>query len=331
MNERLAGIEAFVAAAESGNFALAAQRLQRTRSAVAKSVARLEARLGTRLFHRSTRSQSLTEDGQLYYECCRRALAELDAADAAVDAGRTAPRGRLRVTAPILVGRELVAPLLLELAAAHPELVLEMVFSDSVIDLVDERFDLAVRSGPLGDSSVLAARMLGRQWMGVYASPAYLARHPPPGSFDAMAATAAQHRFVGYAREHGPHPWQFNDEHGGVRVFDAPAHISFSCNSLEANKGAALAGMGLTRLPAWLVDDAVQAGTLVRVFDEPAPYGYALQAVWPQSRVLPLKTRMAIDLLASRLPLRLAQGGPTVASHPAPAKGPDRPALRLDD
>ncbi|MBO9646841.1 MAG: LysR family transcriptional regulator [Pseudacidovorax sp.] len=331
MNERLAGIEAFVAAAESGNFALAAQRLQRTRSAVAKSVARLEARLGTRLFHRSTRSQSLTEDGQLYYERCRRALAELDAADAAVDAGRTAPRGRLRVTAPILVGRELVAPLLLELAAAHPELVLEMVFSDSVIDLVDERFDLAVRSGPLGDSSVLAARMLGRQWMGVYASPAYLARHPPPGSFDAMAATAAQHRFVGYAREHGPHPWQFNDEHGGVRVFDAPAHISFSCNSLEANKGAALAGMGLTRLPAWLVDDAVQAGTLVRVFDEPAPYGYALQAVWPQSRVLPLKTRMAIDLLASRLPLRLAQGGPAVASSPAPAKGPDRPALCIDD
>lgn len=331
MNERLAGIEAFVVAAESGNFALAAQRLQRTRSAVAKSVARLEARLGTRLFHRSTRSQSLTEDGQLYYERCRRALAELDAADAAVDAGRTAPRGRLRVTAPILVGRELVAPLLLELAAAHPELVLEMVFSDSVIDLVDERFDLAVRSGPLGDSSVLAARMLGRQWMGVYASPAYLARHPPPGSFDAMAATAAQHRFVGYAREHGPHPWQFNDEHGGVRVFDAPAHISFSCNSLEANKGAALAGMGLTRLPAWLVDDAVQAGTLVRVFDEPAPYGYALQAVWPQSRVLPLKTRMAIDLLASRLPLRLAQGGPTVASSPTPAKGADRPALRLDD
>lgn len=314
MSDRLAGIEAFVAAAESGNFALAALRLQRTRSAVAKSVARLEARLGTRLFHRSTRSQSLTEDGQRYYERCRRALAELDAADAAVEAGRTAPRGRLRVTAPILVGRELVAPLLLELAAAHPELVLEMAFSDSVIDLVDERFDLAVRSGPLGDSSVLAARLLGRQWMGVYASPGYLAGHPRPDSVDAMVATAMQHRFVGYARDHGPHPWQFHGEGGSVRVFDAPAHIAFSCNSLEANKVAALAGMGLTRLPAWLVDDAVRAGTLVRVFDEPLPYGYALQAVWPHARVLPLKTRMAIDLLASRLPQRLAQGGPAAGS-----------------
>ena len=213
MSECLAGIEAFVAAAEAGNFALAAVRLRRTRSAVAKSVARLEARLGTRLFQRSTRSQSLTEDGQAYYERCRRALAELDAADAAVEAGRNAPRGRLRVTAPILLGRELVAPLLLELATAHPELALEMVFSDSVIHLVDERFDLAVRSGPLGDSSVLTAKPLGRQWMGVYAAPGYLARHPAPASFEAMAAAAEHHRFVGYARPTGLHPWPVSYTH----------------------------------------------------------------------------------------------------------------------
>lgn len=306
MSERLAGIEAFVAAVEAGNFALAALRLQRTRSAVAKSVARLEARLGTRLFVRSTRSQSLTEDGQAYYERCRRALAELDAADAAVEAGRSTPRGRLRVTAPILVGRELVAPLLLELAAAHPELALEMVFSDSVIDLVDERIDLAVRSGPLADSTVLAARPLGRQWMGVYASPSYLAKHPAPESLDAMMATAERHFFVGYSRDTGPHPWQFNGADGRVRTFDAPARISFSCNSLEANKLAALAGMGLTRLPNWLVADAIAEGSLQRVFEEPVPYGYALQALWPQARALPLKTRAAIDMLASRLPQRLA-------------------------
>lgn len=306
MSERLAGIEAFVAAVEAGNFALAALRLQRTRSAVAKSVARLEARLGTRLFVRSTRSQSLTEDGQAYYERCRRALAELDAADAAVEAGRSTPRGRLRVTAPVLVGRELVAPLLLELAAAHPELTLEMVFSDSVIDLVDERIDLAVRSGPLPDSTVLAARPLGRQWMGVYASPSYLAKHPAPESLEAMMAAAERHFFVGYSRDTGPHPWQFNGADGRVRSFDAPERISFSCNSLEANKLAALAGMGLTRLPNWLVADAIAEGSLRRVFEEPVPYGYALQALWPQARALPLKTRVAIDMLASRLPQRLA-------------------------
>ncbi len=317
MSERLAGIEAFVAAVEAGNFALAAVRLQRTRSAVAKSVARLEARLGTRLFQRSTRSQSLTEDGQAYYERCRRALSELDAADAAVEAGRSTPRGRLRVTAPVLIGREMVAPLLLELAAAHPELSLEMVFSDSVVDLVDERIDLAIRSGPLADSSVLAARTLGRQWMGVYASPGYLARHPAPGDLEAMIATAgSDHRFVGYSRDTGPHPWQFHGADGQVKSFHPPARVTFSGNSLEANKLAALAGMGLARLPAWLVADAVRQGTLVRVFEEPMPYGYALQAVWPQARALPLKTRAAIDLLASRMPPLLAQGGPGTATGP---------------
>jgi len=318
MSERLTGIEAFVAAVEGGNFAAAAVRLRLTRSAVAKSVARLEARLGTRLFQRSTRSHSLTEDGQAYYERCRRALAELDAADAAVEAGRTAPRGRLRVTAPILLGRELVAPLLLELAAAHPELVLEFMFSDSVVDLVDERFDLAVRSGPLASSSVLAARPLGRQWMGVYASPAYLAGHPSLNSVDAMIAAVEYHRFIGYARDTGPQPWQFNDADGRVITFDAPAQVSFSCNSLEANKLAALAGLGLTRLPAWLVADAIEAGTLVRVFEEPVPYGYALQAVWPQARALPPKTRVAIDLLAGRLPGRLAEAS-ALRSEAAPA------------
>lgn len=315
MSERLSGIEAFVTAVEAGNFAQAAQRLQLTRSAVAKSVARLEARLGTRLFQRTTRSQSLTEDGQAYYERCRRALAELDAADAAVEAGREAPRGRLRATMPILIGRALVAPVLLELARAYPELTLDITFSDSVIDLVDERFDLAVRSGSLADSAVLAARPLGRQWMGVYASPEYLASHGTPGSFEELAADPGHHRFIVYARDTGPHPWQFHDQTGRVHSFEAPAQVCFSCNSLEANKMAAIAGMGLTRLQVWLAADALQAGTLVRVFEEPRPYGYALHVVWPLARVLPLKTRAAIDLLAARLPGLLALDG-LPAGHP---------------
>ena len=307
MSERLNGIEAFVAAAEAGNFALAALRLRLTRSAVAKSVSRLEARLGTRLFHRTTRSQSLTEDGQTYYERCRRALAELDAADVAVEAGRTTPSGRLRVTMPILIGRELVAPVLLELARTYPDLALDITFSDSVIDLVDERFDLAVRSGPLADSAVMAMRPLGWQWMGVYASPEYLAQCAPPNSFDELEADRGRHRFVVYVRDSSHHPWQFHDESGLVRSFEAPTQVRFSCNSLEANKMAAIAGMGLTRLPAWLVADALQTGILVRAFDESHPFGYPLHAVWPQSRTLPLKTRTAIDLLAHRLPGLLVQ------------------------
>lgn len=302
MSERLAGIEAFVAAVEAGNFALAAQRLQLTRSAVGKAVARLEERLGTRLFHRTTRSQSLTEDGQAYYERCRRALEELDAADAALEAGRQVPSGRVRITAPELIGRVRLAPLLMELGQRHPRLAFELSFSDRRIDLIEEGIDLAVRSGPLGDSAVLAARRLGHQWMGVYASPAYLAAHGRPADMQALLAEPAVHSFVGYARETGPHPWQFNDASGRVVDFIAPSRFHFSCNSLEVAAMAAMQGVGLARLPAWLVIDAVAEGRLQKVLQEPHPFGYALSAVWPQARALPLKTRVVIDMLAERLP-----------------------------
>jgi len=120
MSERLAGIDAFVQAVDAGSFALAAERMHLTRSAVGKSIARLEQRLGVRLFHRTTRQQSLTEAGQAYYERCTRALAELAEGEAALDSGQRELSGRLRVSAPVLFGRHCVAPVLLQLARAHP-------------------------------------------------------------------------------------------------------------------------------------------------------------------------------------------------------------------
>ncbi|MFC4275496.1 LysR family transcriptional regulator [Achromobacter aloeverae] len=308
MSERLNGIEAFVAAVETGNFALAAQRLHLTRSAVGKSVARLEARLGTRLFHRTTRSQSLTEDGLAYYERCRRALAELEAADAAIEAGRQEPRGMVRITMPELIGRTRIAPLLLELGQRHPQLGFDASFSDRSVDLIEEGYDLAIRSGPLADSAVLAARLLGQQCMRVYAAPAYLAAHGGPDSVAALMADLDRYAYVGYSRHTGPHPWQFHDADGRVIDLYVPARHGFGCNSLEVTAMAACQGMGLARLPRWLVADAVAEGRLVPVFDEPHPFGYALNAVWPHARALPLKTRVVIDMLAQRLPPLLAAG-----------------------
>ena len=302
MSERLQGIEAFVTSVEAGNFALAAQRLQKTRSAVAKSVARLEERLGTRLFLRTTRSQTLTEDGQAYYERCRRALAELDAATNEVEAGRRVPRGRLRITMPHLIGRALVAPLLMELAQEHDELNLEIIYSDRVFDLAAEGIDLALRSGPLGNSAVLAARSLGHQWMGVYASPGYLRQREQPESFEELLAAPERHAFVGYMRESAPHSWRFHDASGQLVVFEVPEHARFKSNFLESSLDAAVHGLGITRIPHWLAADAVRAGTLVQVFDEPQPFGYELHAIWLQGRSMPLKTRVAIDCLVQRMP-----------------------------
>ncbi|BEP96024.1 LysR family transcriptional regulator [Acidovorax sp. A79] len=304
MNERLQGIEAFVAAVEAGSFALAAARLHRTRSAVGKGIARLEQRLGVRLFHRTTRSQSLTDDGQAYYERCRRALAELDAADAAVEAGRHEPVGTLRMSMPALFGRACVAPVLLGLAREHTGLRLDLHFSDRRVDLVEERIDLAIRSGVLDDSSTLAARPLGHQWMGLYAAPDYLARHGRPASWAALQAEAPRHAFASYGRDDGLKPWHYRDDATGEpRTFAVPARVR--CDSLEVVAATAAAGLGIARLPKWLAAEPVAAGTLVKVFDEARPFGYELHAVWPQARALPRRTRVVIDALAAQLPALL--------------------------
>lgn len=158
MNERLNGINVFVQAVEAGSFSAAATRLHQTRSAVAKAIARLEERLGVRLFHRTTRSQALTEAGQSYYERCVRALAELDAGEACIGTGRSEPTGRLRISVPVLFGRQFVAPLMMDLAQRYPQLTIDISFSDRVVDLLDEGFDLGLRVGPLPNSTSLAAR-----------------------------------------------------------------------------------------------------------------------------------------------------------------------------
>ena len=158
MRDRLNGVLAFVQAADAGSFALAARHMSLSRSAVGKSIARLEQQLGTRLFHRTTRNQTLTEDGQIFYERCVRALAEIEAAEATLESGRRAPRGTLRVSVPVLFGRYCVAPVLLEITRRYPLLQLDLSFTDRVVDLVEENFDLAVRVAPLASSSGLISR-----------------------------------------------------------------------------------------------------------------------------------------------------------------------------
>jgi DNA-binding transcriptional LysR family regulator len=305
MSERLQGIATFVATVEADSFAAAGTRLQLSRSAVGKAIARLEARLGVRLFHRTTRSQRLTEEGQLYYERCRRALAELDEAGSALEAGRNAPVGKLRLSMPELLGRRCVAPLLLALGSEHAGLSFDISFTDRRVDLLEERIDLALRSGPLDDSALLAARPLCRQWVGVYAAPTYLASHPHPASLDQLLAQRDQHSYVAYARDGSVKPWLFNDAGGRVVSFEVRSR--FACDSLEVVADAGVTGLGLVRVPTWLAAPLLNSGTLVRVFDEPQPYGYELTAIWPQARVMPLRLRVTIDRLLERLPALLEQ------------------------
>jgi DNA-binding transcriptional LysR family regulator len=303
MSDRLSGILAFVQAAEAGSFALAAERMHLTRSAVGKSISRLEERLGTRLFYRTTRSQSLTEDGHAFYAYCKRALAELEAGETALTAARREPQGRLHVSVPVLFGRRCVAPVLLELAARYPRLELQVSFTDRVIDLVDEGVDLVVRSGRLRDAPAeLVARTLGEQTMVLCAAPDYLARHGTPRNVTELAG----HHAVLYASGRNDVPWPLSDEHGTMREIAMKHRLRF--DDLETIVTAVKAGAGIARLPCWLVADDLRAGALTRLLPGAPGPRIELHLAWRRTRHLPTRMRAAIDALAVQLPPVLAIG-----------------------
>lgn len=300
MSDKLHGVTMFVQVVESGSFALAAERMNLTRSAVGKVINRLEARLGVRLLHRTTRSQSLTEDGLAYYDRCVRALAELEAAEADLESGRREPRGRLRVSVPIAFGHHCVAPVLWNLARRHPQLQFDISFSDRTVDLIEEGFDLAVRIGELRDSTSLAARRLGVQHVGIGAAPSYLAQYGVPTNANELDG----HLGIAYSRAGTVSPWEIQDEHGDLLRIRIQTQLSL--DDVQAIAGAAIEGFGLAWLPGWLLARYVKKGELVTVMDSCRIQPQEIHAVWPQTRYLPLKTRMSIDALVAEIPTMLA-------------------------
>ncbi|MDR3096988.1 MAG: LysR family transcriptional regulator [Paraburkholderia sp.] len=299
MRNPLKGIDVFVAAVEAGTFTQAAERLHLTRSAVGKSIARLEARLGVTLFQRTTRSQSLTEEGARFYEHCLRAIEEIQTGETLLESGKWQMQGRLRVSMPALFGHLCVAPILLELAEAHPGLNLDLSFSDRAVDLVEEGFDLAIRVGALPNSSALVARPLGEHKMAFCASPAYLKRFGIPMNIEALE----QHKALAYARFGQVRRWQFVID--GQREERLP-EVRLLADDLRAVMDAAVAGLGVAWLPYWLVRDALRRGKLKELLADQPGVDYAINAVWPRTLHLPLKVRAAVDALLEKLPARLA-------------------------
>lgn len=296
MSGLLKGVDVVVAAVEAGSFSAAAEKLHLSRSAVAKSVARVEARLGVRLFHRTTRTQALTEDGQIYYERCVRALDELRAGEATLESGQREAVGRLRVSAPVLFGRRCVAPVLARLAAHHGRLELDLSFSDRMVDLVEDGFDLAIRNGGTGDGAGLMMRRVGLQRMTVCAAPAYIAEHGRPEALGDLAA----HHAVAYGRAGHVRAWQFPTEGGELIEATPPSRLRF--DDLETIADVAEAGHGLAWLPCWLIRSRVQSGSLVPLLETVPRLVFKTHALWPWTPHLPLRVRLAIDALAAELP-----------------------------
>ncbi|MBN3846349.1 LysR family transcriptional regulator [Paraburkholderia sp. Ac-20342] len=296
MTDNLDGVATFVQVVEAGSFALAAERMNLTRSAVGKAISRLEARLGVRLLHRSTRSQTLTAEGQAYYEGCVRALAELDVAEAALDHGRAEPAGRLRVSVPEAFGYFCVAPILLDLVRQYPKLQIDLSFTDRFTDLIEEGFDLAVRIGELRDSSTLAARRLGTQHVVIGASPAYLERYGTPTCIEQLE----NHVGIALSRAGAVAPWNAKDADGSAQPVRIRSRVSM--DDIQAIAAAAIDGYGLAWLPCWLLTRYAKSGALVPVLDNYRVRSQEVYAIWPKARHLRAKTRVAIDALKEKVP-----------------------------
>jgi DNA-binding transcriptional LysR family regulator len=290
---RLRTLEAFVRVAEIRSFSEAARRLRSSKSAVSRQVAALERELGARLLHRTTRSLTLTEAGRGYLERASRILADLDEANASVSRLQSAPRGRLRVNAPMSFGFLHLAPAVPDFLARYPEVEVDMIMNDRFVDLVDEGFDVAVRIGQLQDSS-LVARQLAPICRVVCASPAYLRARGIPDSPEDLKT----HECLLYSNVAVPNQWHFTASDGRQWTVEVKGRLS--TNNGDALVAAALAGFGMVYHPTFIVGRHLQAGTLVKVLEQFVHQTAVVSAVYPHARHLSPKVRAFVDFLVER-------------------------------
>jgi DNA-binding transcriptional LysR family regulator len=287
---RFGEMEAFARVVERGGFSAAARTLGMTPSAVSKLIARLEARLGAKLVHRSTRKLALTAEGRAFYERGVRLLADLEEAERAAGADAT-PRGRVSVNASVPFGHHVLVPLVPRLAEVHPQIELDITLTDRIVDLVEEAADIAIRWGRLSPSN-LVARRLGETEVAVVAAPSYLSRRGTPKS----VADLEGHVRLGWSSRREQNGWPFRVHGKMVRV---PAGNGARAADGETLRHLALAGAGLARLSVYHVRADVEAGRLVRVLEKfnprtPEP----IHAVYlGKSSQLPPRVRAVLDFL----------------------------------
>ncbi|MFF7709371.1 LysR substrate-binding domain-containing protein [Pseudomonas sp. NPDC007930] len=292
--ESLNGLLAFVKTAETLSFVSAARAMGISASAVGKNVARLEASLKVRLFQRSTRKVSLTAEGALFYERCRRIFDDLEDAQAMLSHAVQAPRGRLRVSLPT-IGYRFLLPLMREFRQAYPEIEVEMDFNDHLVNLIDEGFDVVIRSGGLADSTLMA-RKLGPFRFLLCATPGYLERKGRPQQLkDLEAHDCLRYRFVTTGKIMD---WTMTAD---PRITSLRLRSVLTVNNMEAMLMATLDGHGIGYMPDFLVREALRSGALESLLGAYTPDHGQFWALWPSSRHLSPKIRVFVDFVAQRM------------------------------
>ncbi|MFA5495942.1 MAG: LysR substrate-binding domain-containing protein [Porticoccaceae bacterium] len=290
--DRITSMRVFARAASAGSLSAAARHLGMSPAMATKHVNSLEARLGVKLFHRTTRRLSLTEVGSNYLEACQRILPDIDEAEAAATSQHIKATGLLRMNVPLSFGSRFIAPLIPEFSRRHPEVKVELGLSDAQLDLIAGGWDLAIRVGRLADSP-LQARRLGDSAMLVCAAPDYLDRRGVPRRIVELA----QHNCLSYTLSpmQDSKQWAF----GAQGEFRVAVSGDLLANNGEALLAAAVAGQGIIYQPHFIVGGALKRGTLVALeLDKPAVELGGIHVLYPPDRRPPAKVRVMIDYLA---------------------------------
>ena len=291
--DSLNGFVVFVQVAETRSFVAAGRELGVSASAIGKSVARLEEKLGVRLFHRSTRSVTLTAEGTLFLERSRRILAEIDAAELELSQASAAPRGRLRVSLPLV--SSLMLPVLGEFMRAYPQIELDLDFTDRMVDVIEEGFDAVVRTGEPADSR-LSARRLGSFHMRLVASPDYLARRGVP----LVSAELEQHSCLHYRFPNSGklESWVLRRAAGEAEL---QLPTSMICNNIETRVCFALRGLGIAYLPDFAIREPLAAGLLQPILVDQVGGAGVFNVLWPASKYPSPKVRALVDFLCAKV------------------------------
>lgn len=284
------GVTEFVAVAETESFTAASKRLGISTAQVSRQVSALENRLNTKLFYRTTRKVSLTEEGNVYYQHCRQVLDGLEDAERAISNLRGKPQGLIKLTAPVTYGEKYIMPLVNDFMLQYPEVEVTIDFTNRQVDLVEGSFDLAIRLGRLTSSSMMAKRLTSRT-MYVCASPAYLQKFGIPHSLSELR----QHNCLigNYAH------WRFQEsgKEKSIRVSG-----TLNCNSGYGLRDAVIKGIGLAQLPDYYIDKDLESGDIVPILTNYQEPDEGIWALYPHNRHLSPKVRMLVDYLAEQLP-----------------------------
>jgi LysR family transcriptional regulator for bpeEF and oprC len=275
--DQLQGMRVFTRVAELGSFARAATTLDLSRAMASNYVAQLEKHLGTRLLHRTTRKVSVSPQGAVYLEHCKRILAELEAADDQLRLARNRPQGKLRVDVPVAFGKYLLLPAIPLFTQRYPDIALEVRFNDQYVDIAAERVDVAVRVGKLNSPDIIAKQIATSRLL-TCASPRYLAQHGMPRTPEELR----KHRLIGHLRgnAHRPADWQFKQGEGSHSL-RLPMALSF--NTVDALTSSALEGQGMVQQLDLLVSSYLSEGRLVEVLREHSCEGPPLSVIYPKA------------------------------------------------